>query len=275
MTCLLKWFNNSVEQCWDLLKTVTLRTQNLTKHFGGIVALDDVSVEFHPGSITSLIGSNGAGKSTLFNVMAGLVAPDSGDVLLGNGESLRLKGLPVHVIARHGVGVLFQDVRVFRKLTALENVAVGAQRQPGEHPAAAVFRRRACAAREREILAEAQTSLEFVGLGDKAHLWAENLSYGQQKLVALARLLACDARVLLLDEPTAGVHPDRIEQLLGLIQKLADDHNRTVIMIEHNRDVVARVSDRVYRMERGAIVASGPAAQVLAEYAHPQSAPLK
>jgi len=244
-----------------------LRTQHLTKHFGGIVALDDVSVEFHPGSITALMGSNGAGKSTLFNVIAGLVAADSGDVFLGNGDNLRLNGLAPHVVARHGVGVLFQDVRVFRKLTALENVAVGAQHQPGEHPLAALFQRRASAIREREILDQARKSLDFVGLADKAGLWGENLSYGQQKLIALARLLVADARVLLLDEPTAGVHPDRIKQLLSLIQRLADDHNRTVIMIEHNRRVVAQVSDRVYRMERGAIVEYGPPAQVLGDKA--------
>jgi ABC-type branched-subunit amino acid transport system ATPase component len=248
-----------------------LATRHLTKHFGGIVALDDVSVEFHPGSITSLIGSNGAGKSTLFNVIAGLISPDSGDVFLGNGDTLRLNGLPTHVIARHGVGMLFQDVRVFRKLTALENVAVGAQSQLGEHPAAALFRRRASAVREREILEQGRQALAFVGLADKAKLWAENLSYGEQKLVALARLFACNARVLLLDELTTGVHPTRIDQLLGLIQKMADDHKRTVIMIEHNCGVVARVSDQVYRMERGAIVASGPAAQVLCENSQPQS----
>ena len=113
-----------------------LRTHNLTKHFGGIVALDDVSVEFHPGSITALVGSNGAGKSTFFNAVAGLVIPDSGEVTLGNGSEVRLTGLSPHVIAQRGVGMLFQDVRVFGKLTALENVAVGAQSQPGERPLA-------------------------------------------------------------------------------------------------------------------------------------------
>ncbi len=240
-----------------------LRTHKLAKRFGGTVALNDVSVEFHPGSITALIGSNGAGKSTLFNVITGLVTPDRGDVFLGNGNDVRLNGLPTHIIARHGIGTLFQNVRVFRKLTALENVAVGAQRQPGEHPAATLFRHAASGNREREILDQARQSLDFVGLADKMHFWAENLSYGEQKLVALARLLAFDARVLLLDEPTAGVHPARIDQLLGLMQKLADDHNRTVIMIEHNREVVARVSDHVYRLERGAIVASGTAKELL------------
>jgi ABC-type branched-subunit amino acid transport system ATPase component len=241
------------------------------KHFGGTVALDDVTVEFHPGSITTLIGPNGAGKSTLFNVIAGLVVPDSGDVFLGNGDSLRLNGLPTHKIARHGVGMLFQDVRVFRKLTALENVAVGAQHQPGEYSLAAFYRRRVSAARDREILEQSRQWLDFVGLADKVHLWAENLSYGQQKLVALARLLAADDRVLLFDEPTAGVHPSRVDHLLVLIQKLADDHNRTVIMIEHNRNVAARVSDRVYRMERGKIVAAGSAENLLYETPSPHS----
>jgi ABC-type branched-subunit amino acid transport system ATPase component len=240
-----------------------LRTQHLNKHFGGVAALDNVSVEFHPGSVTCLIGSNGAGKSTLFNVIAGLLAPDSGEVFLGNGNSTSLIGQPTHAIARHGVGVLFQDVRVFRKLSALDNVAVGAKGQTGERSLAAIFRRRESRIRDQEILERARQSLEFVGLADKAHLWAESLSYGQQKLVAIARLLAADARVLLLDEPTSGVHPTRIDQLLELIQRLADDHNRTVIMIEHNRDVVARVSDRVYRMERGAIVGYGAPAEVL------------
>jgi ABC-type branched-subunit amino acid transport system ATPase component len=250
---------------------MVLRTHNLAKRFGGIVALDAVSVEFHPGSITALVGSNGAGKSTLFNVIGGLVAPDSGEVKLGNGGEVRLTGLPPHIIARRGVGMLFQDVRVFRKLTALENVAVGAQAQLGERPLLSLLRRGAARVREREVLEAAKHHLEFVGLADKAHLWAEQLSYGQQKLVAIARLLAADARVLLLDEPTSGVHPDRVNQLLGRIQRLADDHDRTIIMIEHNRDVVARISDRVYQLEAGRIVAYGLPQDVLGSSAASQN----
>ena len=250
-----------------------LRTHKLTKHYGGIVALDDVSVEFHPGSITALVGANGAGKSTLFNVIGGLVVPDSGHVTLGNGGEIRLTGLAPHLIARRGVGMLFQDVRIFRKLTALENVAVGAQAQPGEHPITSLLHRGAAIAREREVLELARQHLDFVGLADKAHLWGEQLSCGQQKLVALARLLAADTRVLLLDEPTSGVHPDRIEQLLERIQRLADDHDRTVIMIEHNRDVVSRVSDRVYRLENGRIIAHGSPHDVLASIPTPAAVP--
>lgn len=250
-----------------------LRTHNLTKRFGGIVALDGVSVEFYPGSVTTLVGSNGAGKSTLFNIIGGLLTPDAGDVTLGNGGEVLLSGLPPHEIARCGVGTLFQDVRVFRKLTVLENVAVGVQSQVGEHPLSSLLRPGAARARELEVLDMARQQLGFVGLTDKAHLWAEQLSYGQQKLVALACLLASDAKVLLLDEPTSGVHAARIEMLLDLIRRLAQDHARTIIMIEHNNEVVARVSDRVYRLETGRIVASGSPRDVLSTTGKPAGRP--
>ena len=240
-----------------------LRTHNLTKRFGGVVALDDVSVEFRPGSITALVGPNGAGKSTLFNAITGLVLPDSGEVTLGSGDAMRLTGLSLHVIAQRGVGMLFQDVRVFGKLTALENVAIGAQQQPGERPLYSLFRRAKTLAREREVMELARHYLEFVGLGDKSVTWAEQLSFGKQKLLAIARLLAADARVLLLDEPTSGVHPDRVSSLLELVQRLAADHHRTVVMIEHNHDVVHRVSNHVYQLEGGRIVASGSPQDVL------------
>lgn len=240
-----------------------LRTSKLTKHFGGIVALNDVSVEFHPGSITALVGSNGAGKSTLFNVIGGLIVPDKGEVTLGNGDEVKLVGLSPHTIARRGVGILFQNVRVFRKLTALENVAVGAQSQLGEYPVLAALRPRVARAREREVTELAEYYLDFVGLRDKAHFWAEQLSYGEQKLIAIARLLAANAQVLLLDEPTSGVHPTRIDQILERILSLADNHKRTIILIEHNLDVVVRISDLVYRLERGRIVAFGPVYDVL------------
>ena len=242
-----------------------LGTQNLTKSFGGTVALDHVSVEFLPGSVTALVGANGAGKSTLFNVVAGFIAADAGEVYLKNGPSLRVDGLPVHEIARRGIGVLFQEVRVFKKLTVLDNVAAGAQDQPGESSLNALLRRPRSLAREREVQQKAVQLLEFVGLSEQARYFADQLSHGQQKLVALARLLAANAKILLLDEPTAGVHPDRIDQLLKLIRKLAEDHARTIVMIEHNRSAVRRISDRVFRMERGAIVAAGSPQEVLRE----------
>lgn len=235
-----------------------LATHNLRKQFGGLVALDGVSVEFHPGSITALVGPNGAGKSTLLNVVAGLVTPDSGKVVIGDPVDVTLTGMAPHEIARRGVGMLFQDVRVFRQMTALDNVAAAAKAHLGEDSLAALFRPRAVRAFEREVRARAFAHLDAVGLRDVSHIWAGQLSYGQQKLVALARLLACDSRILLLDEPTSGIHPDRIDQVLECIETLAGDHGRTMIMIEHNPDVVARVSDRVYRIEAGRVAQGMP-----------------
>lgn len=245
-----------------------LETDSLNKHFGGVAALDDVSLEFPAGQVTAVIGPNGAGKTTLFNAIAGFVRPDSGSVRLvgGNGSpagTADLTGLPPHRIARHGIGVLFQDIRVFGHLSALENVAVGTGRQTGENPFMAMLRPGKVAVEDRANLSAARDHLDFVGLADKAHLWAGNLSYGQQKLVALARLMAADAQVLLLDEPTSGIHPDMIDTLLALIERLADERGKAVIMVEHNLNVVRRVGDWVYLMARGRVEVFGKPSEVL------------
>ena len=247
-----------------------IETDSLDKRFGGVVALDDVTLDFPARSVTAIIGPNGAGKTTLFNVMAGFLKPDSGSVFLvpnGDGERATNKtdilGLPPYQIALRGVGVLFQDIRVFEKLTALENVAVGVKNQLGENPLSCFFHPAPVASREKEVLEKARHYLDYVGLADKAHLWAKQLSYGQQKLMAIARLLAGDAKVLLLDEPTSGVHPDMIDKLLGLIQRLADNDGCVVIMIEHNLNVVRRVGDWVYLMAGGRIEVFGKPEEVL------------
>ena len=250
-----------------------LRTRKVTKRFGSIPALAAATAEFLPGPVTALVGPSGAGKSTLFNVIGGLPAPDEGEVLLANGGGVEtLNGLPPYLIARRGVGRLFQNIRVFRRLTALENVAVGARGLLGERASQYLFRNKLTRAREREVLESASYHLEFVGLADKATLWAEQLSYGEQKLVALARLLAADTQVLLLDELTTGVHPVRLEQLLEQIQMLAREHGRTIVIIEHYNDIISRVSDYVYRLERGRIAGSGTAREVLAAMAEASNA---
>jgi branched-chain amino acid transport system permease protein len=243
-----------------------LETDNLNKHFGGVAALKDVSAVFPAGAVTAIIGPNGAGKTTLFNVMAGFVRPDSGSVKLADGDTdapIELTGFASHRIANQGIGVLFQDIRLFDGLSALDNVAVGAKAQAGENPLNCFFRAGGVRRQERDIIEKAREFLDYVGLTGKTHLNAEQLSYGQQKLVAIARLLAGDARILLLDEPTSGVHPDMIEKLLTLIQKLADHDGRAVIMIEHNLNVVERVGDWVFLMAAGAIEVFGPPKEVL------------
>lgn len=245
-----------------------LETNNLMKHFGGLAALDDVSLEFHAGQITAVIGPNGAGKTTLFNVIAGFAKPDSGSVRIIDTVSsvpaeTDLTRLRPQQIAQQGLGVLFQDIRVFGHLTALENVAVGMKHQRGENPLLAVFRPDIVAKEDRETLAKALEHLEFVGLADKAHLWAGSLSYGQQKLVALARLVAADARVIMLDEPTSGIHPTMIKTLMGLIDRLAHELGKVIIMVEHNLNVVRHIGDWVYLMSRGRAEIFGKPAEVL------------
>lgn len=236
---------------------MTLTTNNLCKHFDGTVALNRVSVELSAGKVTAVVGGNGAGKTTLFLAIAGYVAPERGDVALLNSDSNTLKQqlgeLPPHERARRGIGMLFQDIRVFPKLSALDNVLVGFPRQSGERVWNALFRAGVVKQNEQSHIEEAHRLLDFVGLTDQARVWAGQLSYGQQKLLAIARLLAADARVLLLDEPTAGIHPNMIDRLLQLVRKLAIEQGRAVAVIEHNPDVVRRIAHRVYTMNAGSI----------------------
>ncbi|MFZ5926305.1 MAG: ABC transporter ATP-binding protein [Acidobacteriota bacterium] len=240
---------------------VTIECRDLSKSFDGVRAVEEVSVEFEAGKITALIGPNGAGKTTLFHLMGGSLVPDGGEVLL---RGSRISGRPSWEIARLGVGRLFQDVRVFGRLTVLENVLVGFQRQLGESFWTAVLVRPAVVRQERELRAEARRLLEFVGLGGMELAPAQTLSYGQQKLLALARLLAQGADVLLLDEPTAGVSPAMVQPLLALLRELARQGN-TVVLIEHNMSVVLDIADWVYFMDEGEIVALGLPHEVLGD----------
>ena len=253
-----------------------VETDSLNKRFGGVVALENVTLDFPAGTVTAVIGPNGAGKTTLFNVMAGFLKPDSGSVLLFNDEQngslakstgtnhcTNIVGFKPHEIANKGVGVLFQDVRVFKKMSALENVAAGVKNQQGENPLKSLFCPRRIHSQENTVMTKARDLLNYVGLLDKSHLLAEQLSYGQQKLLAIARLLAGDAKVLLLDEPTSGVHPDMIEKLIDLIQGMAYSQQRVVVMIEHNLNIVKRLGDWVYLMAHGRVEVFGKATEVL------------
>ena len=175
------------------------------KTFGGLYAVNNVSVSFKSGMITALIGPNGAGKTTLFHIIAGTLHADGGTIHLNEIEITRL---PPWRIARLGVGRLFQDVRVFARSTVIDNIMVAFQQQLGENPLWAILRRRVVNSQEQSLREKAMYWLEYVGLAHLAMARAQDLSYGQQKLLAIARLLAADMEVLLLDEPTAGVNPE-------------------------------------------------------------------
>jgi ABC-type branched-subunit amino acid transport system ATPase component len=235
----------------------------VTKSFGGVRAVDSVSLTFEPGKVTCLIGPNGAGKTTLFHLISGALRPDSGEIWY---KKHRLDGLPPWRVAQLGIGRLFQDVRVFHKLTVLDNIRVAFRHQKGENPFWALVRRPYVARQEQSITREAKHWLEFVGLSEQEQIQAENLSYGQQKLLALARLMASGADVFLLDEPTAGVNPEMVRLLLDLIRRLAEE-GKTIVVIEHNMNVVMEVADWVFFMDNGQIVAFGLPDEVLGDRA--------
>ena len=236
-----------------------MKLHNVTRTFGGLQAVDGVSIEFSNGGITGLIGPNGAGKTTLFNLINGLLKLDCGEIYFDN---RKINGLTPWEIAKLGIGRLFQDVRIFKKLSVLENVLLAKLQHPGELPLNILFSRRRVAKAEKENLTEAHKWVEFVGLSGKEGSPAESLSFGQQKLLAIARLLAGGYKLLLLDEPTAGVNPVMIKSLLELINKIVDT-GRTIIFIEHNMTVVLEIATWVYFLNEGRVISFGRADDVL------------
>jgi len=224
-----------------------LAVKDVTLRFGGIVALDGVSFNVEEGHISGLIGPNGAGKTTAFNVITRLYKPDSGSVEL-DGKSI-LRSAP-HTIVRKGVARTFQNLQLFRTMSVLENVLVGAHgrgRRAGEK--------------------EAYQVLDVVGLRERAHFPAAALPYGTQKRVELARALVAKPRLLLLDEPAGGLNHDEVAELGTFIQKLRDDFDLTVLLVEHHMNLVMRISDHVNVMSFGRKIADGTPAQVQADQA--------
>lgn len=230
-----------------------LELQHITKLFDGFRVIDDLSLSFEQGKITSLVGPNGAGKTTLFNLISGLLRPEHGKIFY---QEILLNNLTPWQRAQRGIGRLWQDVRVFEKLTTLENVLLARKNNPGEGIVSNLIRLSTVTRFERESIEQARHFLDLVGLSGKEHTLASDLSYGQQKLLALARLLANDAQLLLLDEPTSGIHPHLIRTILEVIQKIAQDR-KTVIIIEHNFGIVFEISDWVYLMDKGRIELAG------------------
>lgn len=229
-----------------------LEVSGLSKHFNGVQAVADVSFKIERGRITSLIGPNGAGKTTLFNIICGYTKPDRGDVEL---EGNKLNSSGPHLRASRGIGRTFQNLRIIGKISVLDNVmlAFGNHVNGGFIKALNHSFRRQEEAKNRD---RAYGHLEFVGLAEKAAEPASDLSYGQQKLLSLACCLALDAKLLMLDEPVAGVNQETIIRILSLLQKLKDK-GITVFLIEHNLDAVMRISDRLIVMDEGKIIADG------------------
>jgi branched-chain amino acid transport system ATP-binding protein len=218
-----------------------LSIRNVTRRFGGIVAIDDVSLDVDPGQIVGLIGPNGAGKTTLFNVITRLYKPDSGELEL-DGKSLL--HTPPHRVVRRGIARTFQNVELFRTMSVLDNVLVGA------HSRTQPLRRSDTDARALEIL-------DYVGIADVARRPAAGLPFGTLKRVELARALVAEPRLLLLDEPAGGLNHEEVAELGTFIRKLRDDFDLTVLLVEHHMGLVMGIAERIHVLDFGRKIAEG------------------
>jgi branched-chain amino acid transport system ATP-binding protein len=237
-----------------------LETRALRKEFGGLVACDDVDFTVPRGAIVSLIGPNGAGKTTFFNMLTGVYTPTAGEVIL-DGEDVA--GLPPHAITKRGVGRTFQNIRLFPTMTALENVMVGMHCRTKGGIVRSILRTPGQRREERESQETAREHLTFAGLSPRVFDdFARNLSYGDQRRLELARALATVPKLLLLDEPTAGMNPQETADFTSLVQRLRAERGLTVLLIEHDMKVVMGISDHVTVLDYGQKIADGVPAEI-------------
>jgi len=239
-----------------------LAIDNIAKRFGGITALDGVSLAITRGEIYGLIGPNGAGKTTLFNVLTGLYTPSSGAVRFADQA---LHGLKPHQVLRLGLARTFQNIRLFANMTALENVMVGRHARSRAGVLGAIFRNRRTRSEEAAIKARAMELLELVGIAAQRRTLAKNLSYGDQRRLEIARALATDPLALALDEPAAGMNPVERQALTRLIRSLRDELNLTVLLIEHDVKLVMGLCDRIAVLDFGVKIAEGSPREVQAD----------
>ena len=232
-----------------------LAVNNVTKAFGGLIAVNAVDFHITPGMIAGLIGPNGAGKTTLFNNITGLYTPTKGEILF---DGQRVSGLKPHEVQARGVARTFQNIRLFGQMTALENILVGMHSRLKGNIFEAFFRPPRVRHEEADAAAKALDLLDFVGLGRKFADWpARNLPYGLQRRLEIARALASDPKLLLLDEPTAGMNPAETKDLTEFIHRLRSERGQTILLIEHDMPVCMCISDRVNVLDHGDKIAEG------------------
>ena len=236
-----------------------LEAHNATKRFGGLTAVNDLTFDLDEGAIVSVIGPNGAGKTTFFNCIAGFYRIDEGTITLDGEE---IQDLRPDVIARLGLARTYQNIRLFGSMTALENVLVGEHQHLKSTWVHAVLRSPSVKEEERVATEEAHRLLAYVGLSGSHDLMARNLPYGDQRRLEIARALGTQPRVLLLDEPTAGMNPAETTDTTGLIRRLRDDLGITILLIEHEMRVVMDISERITVLDYGERIAEGSPAEI-------------
>lgn len=231
-----------------------LSVKRLTKSFGGLTAVNNVSFDVSAGTIVGLIGPNGAGKTTVFNLITGIYRPDQGEILF---DQQSISQLPTHRIIALGVARTFQTIRLFQKLSVLENVLSGRHCRMKSGVFASLLHTPSQRREEREALLKALAELEFVGLRHEALQLAKNLSYGNQRLLEIARAMATEPRLLILDEPAGGMNEQETANLVVLIRRIRDK-GITTLLIEHDMSLVMKVCENIVVLEYGSKIAAGP-----------------
>jgi len=240
-----------------------LDAQNITKQFGGLTAVSDVTFTLPEKSIVSIIGPNGAGKTTFFNILTGFYRPTFGTIEF-NGRGIT--GARPDLVMKAGMARTFQNIRLFSTMTAMENVMIGEHSRMKSGLFGSIVRTPSTRREEREVREKAHAELAYVGINQRWHdSLAINLSYGDQRRVEIARALASDPKILLLDEPTAGMNPQESAALTDFMHKLRDERGMTILLIEHDMKVIMRVSERVTVLDHGEKIAEGLPAEVRAD----------
>ncbi|VVS95410.1 ABC transporter ATP-binding protein [Desulfoluna spongiiphila] len=236
-----------------------LDVKQLTMDFGGLRALNHVDLTISKGEIVALIGPNGAGKTTFFNCVTGIYTPTGGDVFLGDGDGrlTRLNGVKPNRIAALGMTRTFQNIRLFQNMTVLENVMIGRHIRTKAGIFSALTRMPSARREEKQIIDDAYQLLKKVDLAEWANEFAKNLPYGAQRRLEIARAMATDPVLLLLDEPAAGMNPQETQELDTLIRRIRDKEGITILLIEHDMKLVMNLSERIYVMDYGSRIATG------------------
>ncbi len=239
--------------------TIILKAEHITKRFGGLVAVNDFNFELKEGAIDSIIGPNGAGKTTLFNCVTGFYTPNEGEITF-NGH--HIQGLTPDRVTTSGIARTYQNIRLFSNMTAIENILVGRHPHYKSLWIEAIFKNRRVVNEEKEALNEALHLLQYVGLTGLGDHLARNLPYGAQRRLEIARALASRPKVLLLDEPTAGMNPNESADLMHFIRKVRDELSVSILMIEHDMRVVMGISENISVMDFGQKIAEGNPKQI-------------
>jgi branched-chain amino acid transport system ATP-binding protein len=239
---------------------VILAAERVRKVFGGLIAVNDVDFAIPTGRIVGLIGPNGAGKTTFFNMLTGVYKPTAGRVTF---DGTDVTGKPPHAITKLGIGRTFQNIRLFGQMTSVENVLVGMHSRLRTGVLGSIFRPPRTRREEREARDRARDLLRFVGLAARVDdEWARNLSYGDQRRLEVARALGTDPKLILLDEPTAGMNPQETREFMGFVHRLRDELGLTVLLIEHDMKLVMGVSERVTVLDHGEKISEGTPSEV-------------